>query len=173
MAAIYTTIYPKAKFEPLLDHSAPGTLEQRNMVVLHVTAGPSARSAINTFHASKKPNRVSVHFVVDQDGTVYQLCPLEDTTWHASACNSRSVGIEHAAIPGNPKYAVTEAQYAASSALVAWLCQTLKIPCDRQHVLGHNEASPHDGHTGCCAPTLNPDRVVMMAAQVAALPVQP
>jgi N-acetyl-anhydromuramyl-L-alanine amidase AmpD len=158
------TLYPHAVQKPLAGHSAPGTLAQRNLVVLHITAGPSASSAINTFAASKAPHRVSAHFVIDRDGTVFQLLPVEDTAWHASEVNQRSVGIEHAAIPDNPQYAITEAQYAASSALVKWLCGVLKIPLDRQHVQSHNQASPLDGHVGCCAPTLDPDKVVALAS---------
>jgi N-acetyl-anhydromuramyl-L-alanine amidase AmpD len=160
------TLYPKAIQKPLAGHSATGMLAQRNLIVLHITAGPSASSAMNTFAASKIPHRVSAHFVIDRDGTVFQLLPLEDTAWHASAVNSRSVGIEHAAIPDNPAHAVTEEQYLASAELVAWLCGVLKIPVDREHVRSHWEASPADGHVGCCAPTLDPDRVVAMAAGI-------
>ncbi len=161
------TIYPQAKFERLLNHSAPATLEQRDLIILHITSGPTARSAINTFQASKSPNRVSAHFVIDQDGTVFQLLPLEETGWHASAANSHSVGIEHAAVPRTetvPGVPITEVQYGASAALVAWLCRTLNISCDKDHVMSHNQASPKDGHVGCCAPTLDPDRVIAMAA---------
>lgn len=156
-----TIIYPGAKWRPLLDHSAPGTLAQRNTIVLHITAGSSAQSAIDTFAASKAPHRVSCHFVIDRDGSVSQLVSISDTAWHASQANSHSVGIEHAAIPG--KLPVTEAQYAASAALVAWLCGQMKIPIDRAHIRSHQEASPRDGHVGCCAPTLDPQRVVLMA----------
>jgi N-acetyl-anhydromuramyl-L-alanine amidase AmpD len=158
------TTYPHATVVLLPDHSAPGTLAQRNLIVLHITAGPTASSAINTFRASKSPHRVSAHFVIDRDGTVYQLLPVEDTAWHASACNSRSVGIEHAAVPGT--LPATDEQYAASSKLVTWLCDLLHLPIDRDHVKSHFEASPRDGHTGCCYPTLDPDRVVAMAQTV-------
>jgi hypothetical protein len=67
----------------------------------------------------------------------------------------------------------TEEQYAASSKLVAWLCELLAIPIDRDHVKSHNEASPRDGHTGCCYPSLDPDRVVEMAKQVESGPQPP
>jgi hypothetical protein len=62
--------YPQGKLDLLpLDHSVEGTLP-RNLIVLHITAGPTALSAINTFKASVAPNRVSVHFGIDRDGTV-------------------------------------------------------------------------------------------------------
>jgi N-acetyl-anhydromuramyl-L-alanine amidase AmpD len=149
--------YPLAVAQPLTDHSAPGTVAQRNLVVLHITDGSTAYSAIQTFIASQHPNRVSAHFVIDRDGTVYQLVPLSDTTWHASQVNSRSVGIEHA---GSKLQPCTDAQYAASSELVKWVCSALGVSLDREHVVTHNEASPQDGHVGCCTDGLDPDRVV-------------
>lgn len=131
--------------------------------MLHITQGSTAAGTIAWFAASVSPHRISAHFVIDHDpeATVYQLVSIYDTAWHASACNSRSVGIEHVAIAG--KLPPSEAQYAASAALVAWLCAQMKIPIDRAHIRSHNEASPQDGHLGCCAPTLDPDRVVAMA----------
>jgi len=155
--------YPQAIQRPLLgDHSQWATLEQRNTIVLHITQGPTAAGAIATFRASKAPNRISCHFVIDRDGTVYQLVSIADTAWHASQCNAHSVGIEHAAIAGT--LMATEEQYQASAKLVAWLCDQMKIPVDRAHVRTHNECSPRDGHVLCCTGALDPDRVVQIAA---------
>jgi len=154
--------YPAAIWKPLTGHSSPGTLAQRNTVVLHITAGSTMEGAFNTFQGSIAPHRVSAHFIIDRAGKVYQLMSVSETAWHASQANGHSVGIEHVAIP--VKLLPTEEQYAASAALVRWLCDQMKVPVDRIHVRGHNEASPADGHVGCCAPTLDPDRVVAMAA---------
>jgi N-acetyl-anhydromuramyl-L-alanine amidase AmpD len=159
-------LYPKAVWEPLTDHSAPGSLAQRQLIVLHITDGSTAEGAIETFRTSVHPNRVSAHFVIDRDGTVIQLVDINDTAWHASEVNSISVGIEHVAVPET--LMATEAQYSASAALVAWLCGQMEIPCDRNHVKTHNEASPQDGHVLCCTGALNPDRVVVMASAVSA-----
>ncbi len=154
-------LYPKALWRPLTNHSAPGKLSDKVKIVLHITEGPTASSAINTFAASVHPHRTSAHFVIDTDGTVYQLVDVADVAWHASQCNEISVGIEHAAIAG--RQPATDAQYASSAALVAWLCDLLKIPCDRAHVLTHNEASPADHHVLCCTGGLDPDRLLSMA----------
>ena len=151
--------YPEAVVQLLKDHSAPGTLAQRNLIVLHITSGPTAYSAIQTFINSVHPNRVSAHFVIDRDGTVYQLLSIEDTAWHASAVNSRSIGIEHA---GSLALPCTDAQYAASAALISWCCNQIGVPCDREHVRTHNECSPQDGHPGCCTDALDPDRVIAL-----------
>ena len=157
--------YSRAIRHPLGGHSAPGVLSQRNTVVLHITAGPTADSAIETFEASVAPHRVSAHFVIDRDGTIYQLIPISDTAWHASQCNSHSIGIEHAAIPVT--LMATDEQYNSSAALVKWCCEQMGVPIDRAHVRSHNEASPADGHTQCCAGALDPDRVVAMAQAIA------
>lgn len=37
---------------------------------------------------------LSVHFMLDLDGTIYQTLDLKERAWHASSANSRSVGIE-------------------------------------------------------------------------------
>ena len=154
--------YPAAIWCPLFGHSAPGTVAQRNLIVLHITQGYTASGAIATFIASAAPNRVSAHFVIDRDGTVYQLLDLSETAWHASAVNARSVGIEHVAMAGT--LLATEAQYSASAALVAWLCRDLGLTCDRAHIQGHNECSPQDNHTLCPSGALDVDRLVQEAA---------
>lgn len=41
---------------------------------------------------------LSVHFMLDVDGTLYQTCDLKERTWHATTSNSRSIGIEIAQI---------------------------------------------------------------------------
>jgi N-acetyl-anhydromuramyl-L-alanine amidase AmpD len=49
---------------------------------------------------------LSVHFMLDLDGTIYQTLDLKERAWHATSSNSRSVGIEIAnmgAYPANGK----------------------------------------------------------------------
>jgi N-acetyl-anhydromuramyl-L-alanine amidase AmpD len=180
-------LYPEAIWRPLADHSSVGLpLAERNMVVLHITEGLSAQSAIATFAASERPARVSAHFVIEQDGRIYQLVDLNQTAWHASAVNSRSIGIEHVALSKDgaawinrkiedaiktgkrkPYVAMlcTDAQYASSARLVKWLTSQMKgVQCTRDFVRTHNEASPGDGHVNCCTGALDPDRLVKLAA---------
>jgi len=58
---------------------------------------------------------LSVHFMLDIDGTLYQTLDLRDTAWHARQANPRSIGVEIANMgaygPGN------------ASALDAWYAQ--------------------------------------------------
>ncbi|KQQ78773.1 hypothetical protein ASF73_04485 [Xanthomonas sp. Leaf131] len=118
-------------------------------IVIHITAGgPSIDGTIGWF---QNPDaRVSAHYLVGRDGEVVQMVRNADTGYHASAANSRSIGIEHCANKpsrGNPRdLPVTEPQYAASAGLVAWLCQQLGLPADRAHIVGHQEISPGDNH---------------------------
>lgn len=37
---------------------------------------------------------LSVHFMLDVDGTIYQTLDLQERAWHAGSANSRSIGIE-------------------------------------------------------------------------------
>lgn len=157
--------YPLATQHPLKNHSVPGSLADKDLIVLHITEGSTAQGAIATFEQSTSPHRVSAHFIIDQKGAVIQLLPIGDVAWHASQVNGHSIGIEHVAISGG-KLPITDAQYSASSLLVKWLCTQLGVPVGRSYVRTHNEASPRDGHTLCCAPTLDPDKVVQLASEV-------
>lgn len=163
-------LYPGAKWHPLKNHSAPGDAKRRNMIVLHITDGPTAAGAIAWFEQSQAPHRASAHFVIDRDGTVFQLLGLDDTAWHASTVNSRSVGIEHA---GTKKLPCTEEQYEASAKLVVWLADKLGLPISRGFIRTHYEAAPKDGHVGCCTDALDPDRVVAMAQAITSGRVSP
>lgn len=155
---------PFAVWEPIIGHSRPGQLAWKKKIVLHITQGPTAAGAIAWFKQSEGPAAVSAHFVIDRDGTIYQLVPLSDTAWHANAANAYSIGIEHAAIAGT--LLATEEQYSASAMLVAWLCKLLQLPCDRNTVRTHYEVSQISHHALCCTGALNPDRVVDMAQKI-------
>lgn len=69
-------------------------------IVIHYTAGPTAKSAIDTL--TNPANSVSTHVVVDRDGSITQLVPFNRIAWHAgksfhknrSGLNSFSIGIE-------------------------------------------------------------------------------
>src|SRR5262249_37785543 len=45
---------------------------------------------------------LSVHFILDLDGTLYQTLDLKELAWHATIANSRSIGIEIANIGAYP-----------------------------------------------------------------------
>ena len=69
-------------------------------IIVHYTGGIKKEGAINALYHSNM--QVSAHFVLDVDGTVYQLMPLNKIGWHAgksafgdrSGFNKYSLGIE-------------------------------------------------------------------------------
>lgn len=71
-----------------------------SLLVMHYTGMPTARAAIDLLKSPQA--KVSAHYVVDEDGTVYALVPEVKRAWHAgisywrgqSMLNDISVGIE-------------------------------------------------------------------------------
>ena len=61
-----------------------------NMIVTHWDAALSAKSCFNIL----KRRGVSSHFVIDNDGTIYQMVDTDDIAWHAGKVNARSIGID-------------------------------------------------------------------------------
>lgn len=74
-----------------------------SMIVLHYTALPTCENALEILSSPTNPaGRVSSHYLVDRDGTIYQMVDESKRAWHAGAgswrglddVNSRSIGIE-------------------------------------------------------------------------------
>jgi hypothetical protein len=82
---------------------------------------------------------VSAHYIVDSDGTVYQMLHDQDIGYHAGNYwyNQHSIGIEHAgyAATGWKWYNATE--YLASAKLTAYLVKKYHIPPDHDHIVAH------------------------------------
>lgn len=139
----------------------PGKPRTVSRLVIHITDGTTLDSATSWFRSPNNAGRTSAHYVIGQDGTVVQMVRHEDIAHHASSANATSIGIEHVALsPAGAQYLSkrlgkrirplypTDVQYRASADLVVWLCETLGIPLDRDHILGHSEAAKTD-HQGC------------------------
>jgi len=62
--------------------------------VLHYDAAGLSRACFEIL----KKRGLSVHFLLDVDGTIYQTLDLQERAWHAGASNDRSIGIEIANI---------------------------------------------------------------------------
>ncbi len=70
---------------------------RKDLLILHFTAGGSARSAVETWRAS--PEHVATAYVVDLDGTVYEVFPPTCWAYHlgikgGTVHERRSIGIE-------------------------------------------------------------------------------
>jgi N-acetyl-anhydromuramyl-L-alanine amidase AmpD len=59
--------------------------------VLHYDVCGTSRQCFKVLHDLRD---LSVHFLLDIDGTIYQTLDLKERAWHATTSNSRSVGIE-------------------------------------------------------------------------------
>ncbi len=64
---------------------------QIDQFVLHYDACGCSKRCFRILHDIR---RLSVHFMLDLDGVIYQTLDLKERAWHASDANDRSVGIE-------------------------------------------------------------------------------
>lgn len=67
--------------------------------VIHFDARGTSRQC---FEILQDKRGLSVHFMLDIDGTIYQTLDLKERAWHATTSNTRSVGIEIANIGAYP-----------------------------------------------------------------------
>lgn len=63
--------------------------------VMHYDVCGVSRRCFQVLHDARC---LSVHFMVDIDGTVYQTIDLKERAWHATTSNGRSIGVEIAHI---------------------------------------------------------------------------
>lgn len=63
--------------------------------VYHFDATGTSRQCFKVLHDVRC---LSVHFMLDLDGTIYQTLDLKERAWHATTSNTRSIGIEIANI---------------------------------------------------------------------------
>ena len=66
-----------------------------DLFVIHYDVCGTSRQCFKVLHDLRG---LSVHFMLDLDGTIYQTCDVKERAWHASSANDRSVGIEIANI---------------------------------------------------------------------------
>lgn len=83
---------PSIIWDPAHDNNfAVGRSHSIDSIVIHYAAG-SAASARAWF--KNGDSGVSAHYIIDNDGNIYQMVSDEDTAYHATYYNSRSIGIE-------------------------------------------------------------------------------
>ena len=68
--------------------------------VIHFDVCGTSRQCFKVLHDLRG---LSVHFMLDLDGTLYQTLDLKERAWHATTSNSHSVGIEIANMGGYGK----------------------------------------------------------------------
>lgn len=67
--------------------------------VIHYDVAGTSRQCFRVLHDLRG---LSVHFMIDLDGTIYQTLDVKERAWHATSSNHRSVGVEIAHIGAYP-----------------------------------------------------------------------
>ncbi len=67
--------------------------------VLHYDVSGVSKACFATLQDQRG---LSVHFMLDLDGTIYQTLDLKERAWHATTANSRSIGVEISNIGAYP-----------------------------------------------------------------------
>jgi N-acetylmuramoyl-L-alanine amidase len=118
-------------------------LEHPHVIVEHYTATSTFSPVWATFAADTPDAELGelpgtcAHFVIDRDGTIYQLVPLDTICRHTVGLNWTAIGIEHvgtsdASILDDP------AEVDASLRLTLWLMWRFHISLP--NVIGHAES---------------------------------
>lgn len=96
--------------------------------VIHYDVAGTSRQC---FKVLQDVRNLSVHFMLDVDGTIYQTLDLKERAWHATIANDRSVGIEiaHPGAYGKPDDDAFKTWYARDAegvraAFPAWMKET-------------------------------------------------
>ncbi|MFY1045428.1 peptidoglycan recognition family protein [Chryseobacterium sp. GP-SGM7] len=113
------------------------------MIVLHYTAGGTVESNFKYFNKThlesarntlKKQStlNVSSQYIIDRDGTVYQLMEPTQFARHTIGLNYCAIGVENIGSKNQP---LTEKQIEANAQLIRYLTKKYKI----EYLIGHSE----------------------------------
>jgi N-acetylmuramoyl-L-alanine amidase len=114
-----------------------------HVIVIHYTETTDFQSTYNTFapdhpdpELHELPNTCA-QFVIDKDGVIHQLVPLDVMCRHTVGLNWTAIGIEHVGYSDGEVLGDSR-QMASSLRLVRWLRCRLHIAVG--NVIGHNES---------------------------------
>ena len=130
---------------PSPNHDARGA--GIDMLVLHYTGMVSGEAALSRLCDPEA--RVSAHYMIDEDGTIFALVPEDRRAWHAGVSywagqtniNARSIGIELV----NPGHEFGYRAFPATQiAALTTLCHSILVrhPIPSARVLGHSDVAP-------------------------------
>ena len=118
-----------------------------DMLIIHYTGMESAEAALSRMRDPAA--KVSAHYMIDEDGTVYRLVAENMRAWHAGTAswgggtniNDRSIGIELVNPGAEFGYRpFPMPQIEALEQLAGGLLKRHAIPA--RHVLGHSDVAP-------------------------------
>ena len=138
---------PRPVTNPLAEWVPSPNLDTRRavVIVLHATEQSSAQESLDTLRTANRGGPVSAHYLIGDDGRLYQLVADGARAWHAGGgrwgtltdLNSTSIGIEIDNAVGEP---YTDAQVATLLRLLDDLTARLSIP--KSQVIGHADLAP-------------------------------
>ncbi|MDF4203064.1 peptidoglycan recognition family protein [Maribacter sp. SA7] len=121
------------------------------MIVLHWTVIPTFEESFEAFNPVTLPNwrpdiknvsglNVSSQFMVDRDGTIYQLLPETTMARHVIGLNHCAIGVEN--VGGSEDLPLTKEQLKSN----IWLVKYLKDKYDIDYLIGHYEYTLFENH---------------------------
>ena len=121
------------------------------IIVLHWTVIPTLEESFEAFNPSTLPNwrpeikdvsglNVSSQFLVDRDGSIYQLLPETTMARHVIGLNHCAIGIEN--VGGTDALPLTQEQVKSNIALVKYLANKYAI----DYLIGHYEYILFEDH---------------------------
>jgi N-acetylmuramoyl-L-alanine amidase len=118
-------------------------LRDPKVIVEHYTVTSTFQQTFNTFapdvadsELHELPGTCS-HYVIDKDGTIYQLVPRSIMCRHTVGLNYTAIGIEHVG-SSDSQVLHNARQMAASLRLTRWL--RCRYGIDVKNVIGHSES---------------------------------
>jgi N-acetylmuramoyl-L-alanine amidase len=118
-----------------------------DMLVLHYTGMQSGKEALERL--CDPAAKVSAHYLVEEDGTIFQMVPDSERAWHAGASywrgetdiNSRSIGIE-IVNPGH-EFGYRSFPAAQIDSLIGLCIRLLaRHPIHPRNVVAHSDVAP-------------------------------
>lgn len=97
--------------------------------MLHGTRSGVANNpteGIGTVNYCTTPGTTSYHWILDTDGTIYELVPAGYAAWHAAELNYNYLGLAFA--QGTKDDPITDEQHASARWLIARECKRWGIP---------------------------------------------
>jgi N-acetylmuramoyl-L-alanine amidase len=118
-------------------------LRDPKVIVEHYTVTSTFQQTFNTFAPNtpdpelKELPGTCAHYVIDRDGTIYQLVPRSIMCRHTVGLNYTAIGIEHVGFSDGEILRNTR-QMAASLRLTRWL--RCRYGIATKNVIGHSES---------------------------------
>lgn len=124
----------------------PGTPLTAKKIAIHYTGKADVEGlktvsyfnnvVANGYKVNGKYIYASSHYVIDLDGTIYQLIPTNEICYATNSANSYAIAIEVATTGSDNHY--TDATYKSMVHLCAWLCQYKGLNC-KTDIITHTD----------------------------------